>query len=230
MYGDLKADAADTASGDMDTVYLSGFARTMHGAWTHTFVISGGLADINMNRTVNYGAGSYRTNSSTNGYALGALYELGYTRLMNKSGSVALQPVVNIEARHAHVDGFSESGSDCGLKTDDIDQTVVTLGLGARAQAAVGQNAFNRASIFEARALVKFDFGDRSGAAMNKIIGAATAAEVESAEVGAVGIELGAGITVPLGSQGGSVFLDASLECRHGWTTANATLGYKVTF
>ncbi len=230
MYGDLKTEAADTAKGDLDTFYLSGFARTMRGAWSHTFVVSGGLADIRLDRTVNYVGGSYRTHGSTEGYAFGALYEVGYTRLLNKKGTVALQPVANIEVRHVQVNGYTETGSDAGLKVDDIDQTVFTLGMGARMQAVVGHNTFNRDAIIEGRALVKADFGDRSGTAMNGLIGSAVRREVESAEVGAVGVEVGAGITVPLGSKFGSVFMDASFEYRQGWMSVNASAGYKITF
>ena len=137
-------------------------------------------------RTVNYGTGSCRTKGDTDGYAVGAMYEVGYTKLMNKEGTMALQPVFNVEMRHASVKGYTETGSDAGLKVDDIRQDVVTLGAGARMQSIVGENAFNRASILEARLLAKVDVGDRSGTAVNGIIGCATHKEVESAEVGAV--------------------------------------------
>ncbi len=230
MYGDLKPDAADSAKGDLDTVYLSGFVRTMSGAWSHTLVVSGGWAHIDLNRTVNYGSGSYRTKGSTDGYAIGALYELGYTQLMNERGTAALQPVVNVEFRHIGVDGYKETGSDAGLKVDDMRQSILTFGVGARFQCVVSGNAFEHDSIFEARALLKADVGDRSGEVRNGIVGSRTTAEVESAEVGPVGVEVGAGLTVPLGSGNGSVFLDASFEYRQGWSSVNAAAGYKLTF
>ncbi len=230
MYGNLKPDSADSATGHLDTMYLSAFLRAGSGRWIHTFVVSGGLADVKLDRTVNYGGGSYRTKGSTDGYALGALYEVGYTGFTNKKGTLALQPVFNVEVRHAGISGYNETGSDAGLRVDDMEQSVVTFGVGARMQGIVGRNTFNRASIFEARLLLKADAGDRSGTARNGIIGSATMAEVESAEVGAVGVEVGAGLTVPLGSQSGSLFLDASLEYRSGWTSANASAGYRVDF
>ena len=160
-------------------------------------------------RTVNYGTGSCRTKGDTDGYAVGAMYEVGYTKLMNKEGTMALQPVFNV---------------------DDIRQDVVTFGAGARMQSIVGENAFNRASILEARLLAKVDVGDRSGTAVNGIIGCATHKEVESAEVGAVGLEAGVGLSVPLGSQYGSLFLDGSVEWRRGWTSLNASAGYRINF
>ncbi len=230
MYGDLKTDSADMGKGDMDTAYVSAFARTSSGPWTHTFIVSGGLADIKLNRTVNYGSGSYTTKGDTDGYAVGALYEIGYTKLMNEAGTLAMQPVINVEVRHAAVKGYKEKGSDAGLQVDDIDQTTVTLGVGARMQAALGANAWNRYSIFEGRVLLKTDLGDRSGTANNAIIGSKNFAEVESAEVGAVGIEIGAGLSIPLGADLGTFFLDGSVEWRTGQTSFDATAGYRISF
>ncbi len=230
MYGDLDADAPDTATGDMDTSYLSAFVRATRGAWIHTFVVSGGIANVKLNRTVNFGGDSYTTHGDTDGYAFGAMYEVGYTGLVNKRGTAALQPVFNVEVRHVAIDGYAETGSDAGVDVDDIDRTVVTFGAGVRAQAAVATNAFNRTSVLESRLLLKLDVGDRSGTASNAIVGDKTRAEVESAEVGEFGVEFGLGISVPLGSDLGSVFLDGSVEYREGWTSANATLGYRITF
>ena len=230
MYGDLKTDSADVGRGNLDTTYLSAFMRAASGSWIHTFVLTGGLADVQMNRTVNYGSGSYATQGSTDGYALGALYEVGYTRLLNAEGTIALQPVMNVEFRHVGIKGYTETGSNAALRVDDMEQNILTLGLGARMQSVVGENAFNRASIFEARVLLKADAGDQSGTAKAGIIGSTAMAEIESAEVGSIGVEAGAGITIPLGAKYGSVFLDASLEYRRGWTSVNASAGYRINF
>ncbi len=230
MYGDLKTDAADSANGDVDSAYLSAFLRTSQGAWIHTFVLSAGMSDISLDRTVNYGAGSYHTSGSTDAFSIGALYEVGYSHVLNERGTLAIQPVANIEIRHVSVSGYNESGSNAGLSVDDIEQTTFTVGAGARLQAVVAANAFNRTTVFEARLLVKADVGDRSGTATTGIVGSKTSAEVESAEVGAVGIEVGAGISVPLGSYAGSIFLDGSLEFRDQQNSANATIGYRTNF
>ncbi len=230
MYGNLKPESVDAATGNVDMTYLSGFVRATGGAWIHTFVMSGGKAEVQLDRTVNYGTGSYRTRGSTDGYVLGAMYEVGYTRLFSASGTFALQPVFNVEARHASIKGYTETGSDAGLHVDEISQDVVTFGLGARMQSLVGENSFNRTAIFEARLLLKADVGDRSGTADNTLLGAATRAEVESVEVGAIGVEVGAGLTIPLGSSSGSIFMDASVECRRGWTSLDASAGYRISF
>ena len=230
MYGNLKPESMDETTGNVDVTYLSGFVRATGGAWIHTFVMSGGWADVQLDRTVNYGTGSYRTRGSTDGYVLGAMYEVGYTRLISASGTFALQPVFNVEARHASIKGYTETGSDAGLHVDDISQDAITFGLGARMQSIVGENSFNRTAIFEARLLLKADVGDRSGTADNTLLGAVTSAEVESAEVGAIGVEVGAGLTIPLGSSSGSIFMDASVERRRGWTSLDASAGYRISF
>ena len=231
LYGNLKSDGPDHASGSMDTTYISLFARRAAGAWSHTLVMSAGMADISLDRTVNYGTGSYTTKGSTKGSALGAMYEVGYSSLMNDRGSFILQTVFNVEVRHAQVDGYTESGCDAALKVGDIKQNTVTFGAGVRTQAVVAENAVNRASILESRMLLKVDAGDRSGSASNVLVnGSAVSANVESAELGAVGIEIGAGLTIPIGEGSGSIFVDGSLELRSGYTNMDANVGYRVSF
>lgn len=231
LYGNLKADAPDSADGNMDTTYISLFARKAVGAWTHTLVMSAGMADVSLKRTVNYGLGSYTANGSTNGSAVGALYEAGYARVMNESGSFILQTVINVELRHAQLDGYTETGSDAGLRVGDIKQDTVTFGAGVRAQAVVGENAYNRSSVLEGRFLVKFDAGDRNGNASTGLInGSPSNVGVESAELGAVGVELGAGLTIPTGSGTGAIYVDGSLELRSGYTGMDANVGYRVSF
>ena len=94
----------------------------------------------------------------------------------------------------------------------------------------LGENAFNRSSVLEARCLLKVDAGDRSGKVNNGIVGSGTMAEVESAKVGAFSIEVGVGLTIPLSGNSGSIFMDASVETRSGWTSANASAGYRINF
>ncbi|MBR3902827.1 MAG: hypothetical protein IKJ29_04180, partial [Akkermansia sp.] len=54
--------------------------------------------------------------------------------------------------------------------------------------------------------------------------------EVESAEIGAFGLEAGAGLTIPLGDEGSSIFMDASVELRADYTNVNGTVGYRINF
>ena len=107
----------------------------------------------------------------------------------------------------------------------------VTFGMGARAQAIVGTNLYNRSSMVEGRALLKVRTGDTEAEAENAL-GAVPGAmgSVKAAELGTIGAELGVGITVPMGSDGGSIFADASLEVSSGYTNINGTVGYRINF
>ncbi len=231
MYGDYTANAPDDAEGDFDTQYVTAFARYGYRAWVHTFIASVGRADATLERTVNHQYDSYRTKGETDGMGFGLMYEVGYVRALNETGTACIQPVMNFALTKASLDGYTEEGSDAGLKVDDIEMTTFTVGAGARIQAIVGENLYNRASIFECRALAKFRAGDRNA---ETEVGFAAAAmgtgTVESAEIGAVGIELGAGIVVPLGAEHSSVFADVSAEFSTGYTSVNGTVGYRINF
>lgn len=230
MYGSLTAKSAEMAEGDLNTYYVTAFARYTPSAWAHTFVASVGMADASLDRTVSYSGGSYRTGGDTDGYGFGLMYELGYTVPLDEDGQSALQPVFNITYTHSNLGAYSESG-DMAVRFGDQTMDTLTLGLGLRAQTTIGENIYNRTSLLEGRVLAKCDIGDRSSSASAALAALGrTAGEVESAEVGAFGVELGAGLTIPVGQEGGSLFFDASLELRADYTNVNATVGYRINF
>ena len=231
MYGDFTAKSADHAEGDMDTYYLTTFARFAAHRWSHTFVATVGMADTSLKRTVTHANGSYSTEGDTDALSFGFLYEVGYLAAMNESATACLQPVFNVMLSHSTLNGYDETGSDAALTTGDVEMTTVTFGLGARTQAQVGTGTLNRASLLEGRALVKLRAGDREAEAENALgmIPGATGSVV-GAEKGVIGMELGVGLTVPVGSEGGSVFADASLEVGGGYTNINGTVGYRINF
>lgn len=229
MYGDLSTDGPDRADGDMDTYYLTLFARYARSAWTHTFVGTIGMADMSVNRTVSHSAGSYTATGDTEGMAFGLMYELGHVFVLNEARTACLQPVVNVMYRHTAVDAYQESGSNAALSVGEQSLDTVTFGLGARLQAELGETIFNRKSIFEARALARVDVGDRRSSADVAFLHAAGCATVESAEMDAFGVELGAGLTLPLGTDS-ALFIDASAELRGSYTHFNGTVGYRINF
>lgn len=231
MYGDFTAKSADHAEGDLDTYYVTAFARYAANRWSHTFVATAGMADTTLKRTVTHANGSYSTEGDAEAISFGFLYELGYVVAMNESATACLQPVFNVMLAHSSLDGYSEEGCDAALKMGDVDMTTVTFGMGARAQAIVGTNLYNRSSLVEGRALLKVRTGDTEAEAENAL-GAIPGAmgSVKAAEMGSIGAELGVGITVPMGATGGSIFADASLEVGSGYTNINGTVGYRINF
>jgi outer membrane autotransporter protein len=227
MYGDLDAEGADKATGNLDTQYLSIFARYAPSAWTHTFVGTIGKADISLDRTV----AGVQTQGETDGLSFGLMYEVGRVLALNEDGTTCLQPVFNVTWKHTAVDGYTEKGSDLALEVGDQTVDTVTFGMGARLQTVVGESLYNRASILEARVLAKLDAGDRQGSsdvALTALPDSGTS--VDSAERGAFGLEVGAGLTIPVGQEGGSIFADAAVELRRDYTNVNGTVGYRVNF
>lgn len=224
MYGDLDATGADKATGNMDTYYVSAFARYCDSAWTHTFVATVGMGDISLDRTVL----GHELKGETESMSFGFMYEVGRVFALDEDATACIQPVFNVAWRHASVDGYTEKGSDAALEVGDQTLNTVTFGLGARLQAVVGESMYNRTSIFECRLLAKADVGDRDSAADVALAGGE--AEVKSAETGAFGLEAGAGLTIPLGDEGSSIFMDASVELRADYTNVNGTVGYRINF
>ena len=231
MYGSLTIDAPDSTSGHLMTAYLSGYVRHNRGSWTHTLVGTVGLANANVTRTVDYGTGRYTPKADANGYAVGVMYEVGYSIMLNENGTACAQPVVNITWSHAELGSFTESGSDAGLEVDGLKRDNLAVGAGARLQALVGGEIYNRTSILEGRVLLKSYFGDRDASAKVNFQGAQRTGTVRSVETGAVGVEIGAGLTVPMNTENpSSIFMDVSAELRDAYTNFNATIGWKTSF
>lgn len=231
MYNDLDSEGPDALRSDLDTYYVSAFARVSSGSWLHTFVGSFGLAQVDMNRTVTYGDASYTVDSDTQGRGIGLMYELGYGMVLNNSGTVCLQPVFNVAWRYMSVDSYDENGSTAALSVDSQSYSTLSFGMGARLQAVMGSNIFNHSGLVEARALLKLDMGDRQGESHTAYRYAPEGrATVKSVERGMAGLELGAGVSVPLGAERGDVFFDVSADLRSNATEMNATVGYKLSF
>ena len=227
MYGDLDVTGADTATGDLNTYYVSAFARYCDSAWTHTFVATAGKADLSLTRTLM----GMETEAEIDGMSFGLMYEVGRVFALNEDGSACLQPVFNVTWKHTTLDSYTEDGGDHALTVDEQTVDTVTLGLGARLQAVVGESMYNRTSIFEARVLAKADVGDRNGSADVALAALENDKQkVESAEMGAFGLEAGAGLSIPLGEESGSIFMDASVELRSDYTNVNGTVGYRLNF
>ncbi len=231
MYGDLDADAADHAEGDLDTFYLSAFGRVTSGRWNHTFVASIGQMEATLERKVSHSAGSYTASGETDGMGLGLMYEISCNLHLTEDKRLTLQPVANVTWKHVEVDGYAENGSDAALSLSDQELDTLTFGLGARMQACLGERRFNQSMLLEARALAKIDAGDRESE-LNSVLlnSASTPGTIRSAEHDAFGVELGLGLTIPVDEDSGSFFADASVELRGDTSNVNATIGYRLSF
>lgn len=227
MHGDFEAKSAESADGNLDFFYINAFARYSTVNWVHSFIATLGIVDTELSRRMP----QFHTEGKTDGIGFGFLYEVAYQIPLNETKDIVLQPLVNVAFSHTSLEGYSESGSDAGLRFGDSDMTAVTFGLGGRFVGSAGENLYNRKSRVEGRALLKLRAGDRDAAISSSLLALPSAgAHVRSAELGMVGVELGAGIVVPIGVDSGSLFLDASFEIASDYSEINGVIGYQIDF
>ena len=230
-YGDLTAGAADSADGHLDSYYASLFGRYQDRRWAHTLILTGGWNDAKLNRTVNYGEGSYGTQGSTSGWGLGAMYELTYDVYLDENRSSVLQPLFNASVVTTRMDGYEETGAgNAGLNVGRQDWTTGTLALGGRWMGLVGSNIFGREALAEIRVNAAQDLGDRRGETNVSLLGnPGFAQSVRGAKVGTTALQLGAGLSVPVGTKG-TIYVNGNADIRDGSSALNGSIGYRYDF
>ena len=230
-YGDLTAGAADSADGHLDSYYASLFGRYQNKRWAHTLILTGGWNDAKLNRTVNYGEGSYGTQGSTSGWGLGAMYELTYDIYLNENRSSVLQPLFNASVVTTRMDGYEETGAgNAGLNVGRQDWTTGTLALGGRWMGLIGSNIFGRESLAEIRVNAAQDLGDRRGETNVSLLGnPGFAQSVRGAKTGTAALQLGAGLSVPVGTKG-TIYVNGNADIRDGSSALNGSIGYRYDF
>ena len=230
-YGDLTASAADSADGHLDSYYANLFGRYQSKRWAHTLILTGGWNDAKLNRTVNYGEGSYRTQGNTNGWGFGAMYELTYDVYLNEDKSSILQPLVNASVVTTRMDGYTETGAgNMGLNVAKQELTTGTVALGGRWMGLIGSNIFGREALAEFRVNAAQDMGDRRGEANVALLGnPGFTQRVRGAKVGMTALQIGAGLSVPVGTQG-TIFVDGNADFRDGANSVNGSIGYRYDF
>ena len=230
-YGDLTAGAADSADGRLDSYYASLFGRYQDRRWAHTLILTGGWNDAKLNRTVNYGEGSYGTQGSTSGWGFGAMYELTYDVYLNENRSSVLQPLFNASVVTTRMDGYEETGAgNAGLNVGRQDWTTGTLALGGRWMGLVGSNIFGREALAEIRVNAAQDLGDRRGETNVSLLGnPGFAQSVRGAKVGTTALQLGAGLSVPVGTKG-TIYVNGNADIRDGSSSVNGSIGYRYDF
>ena len=229
MHGDFTAESAESANGDLNSAYLTAFAHYTYRAWSHTLVAAFGWYDTELERSINYGTRTATTKGDSDGSGIGLMYELGYTFALNEDATTCIQPLFNVSWRHTSIGGYNETGSQTALNVGDMEANVTTFALGARLQSAYGSKPCNRSSLFEARALAKLACGDKDVAGRVNLSGLPTQT-VKSAEMGNFGVEIGAGITIPMARDNDALFLDLSAEFWSGFANVNGVVGYRVNF
>ncbi len=231
MYGDYSSDDEGSADGDLNTWYLTAFARYSPSAWTHNFIASFGLADSSLKRHIALGETTCGTDGSANGLGIGFMYEVGYTIPLDEDATTCLQPILNASYAYTALDAYTEHGSELALRYGDQKLHRFTLGAGLRAQTLIGENIYNRSSLLEGRLLAKFDLGDRHSSLSSSLaMLPGSGGRIRSAEYGVCGVEAGVGLSIPLGQSSGNLFVDGSVELRADYSNLNATVGWRINF
>ena len=230
-YGDLTASAADSADGHLDSYYANLFGRYQSKRWAHTLILTGGWNDAKLNRTVNYGEGSYRTQGNTNGWGFGAMYELTYDVYLNEDRSSILQPLANASVVTTRMDGYTETGAgNAGLNVGKQEWTTGTVALGGRWMGLIGSNIFGREALAEFRVNAAQDMGDHRGkTGVGFLANPGYTQTVRGAKVGTTALQIGAGLSVPVGTQG-TVFINGNADFRDGANSVNGSVGYRYDF
>lgn len=231
LRGTLSVDGPDSAEGDLDSLYGSLYARVHHKRWAHSFVATFGSSDASLTRSISTSQGNISSKGDTKGSSFGLMYELGYTYALNEEASTCMQPIFNISYTKSQISGYSEKGSDIALTVGDQELSTLSIAAGVLVESIVGENLYNRSAVLGARAMLKFDAGDRGSEADVTLSSNSGVTEtIKGAEYGALGLELGIGITVPVTEETGAVFADISCEYRSGKSSMSASVGYRFSF
>lgn len=230
-YGDYSSDGADSASGNLDTYYLSLFGHYRQKKWGHSLILTGGWSDTDITRNVRHNLGSYQTGLSTTGASFGAMYELTYDLFLNQRRTAILQPVVNVGIMRSSVDGFNESGAGgAGLRVDDMDITTGNVAAGLRLKGVLGTNLTGREIMGEFRALLSQDFGDdKAQANVAYLANPGLVQTIRGAKLGRTGVQLGVGLHIPC-SDYGTIYMDGNADIRSGDNSLGASVGYRYNF
>ena len=230
-YGKLTATGADTASGHVDSYLASLYLRGQNGKWSHVGILTGGTAKADLDRTVSYGAGQYKTSGTTDGSSFGAMYELAYDIALDTDYKSLVQPLFNASLNSARMKGYTETGAgNANLSVENMDTTYGTIGVGGRYIASIGQNLFNRTATLEARAMLLQDIGDRQVEADVAFADAkGYKRTVEGIKPGSTGVEVGLGLTIPVELQS-SIFMEINLDARSRSTEVSGGIGYRYNF
>ncbi len=227
-YGELTSSASDRAEGDHDTVSFNLFARHQHSNWVQMGILSFARNELDMVRSIH----TYKASGDTSGHSITAYYEAGYTVALDEEGAQVLQPLVSLMLTSARMGDFSETGSigNAGLYSDGDDYFYGSVGAGARYQIVLGTNVNDRIAFLELRAKVVADFGDDTHEATVSFNGAPGSTFVlRGAEVGNIGLQLGAGLSVPFGTYT-TLFADVDTDYRDCATSVSGSVGVRVEF
>ena len=226
-YGEIEVDGDDHASGNNDTYYLNLFMRHQSNRWVQMLILTAGLNQMDMERSVM----GYQGTGETEGRTFSAYYEVGYTFALDYDFNHILQPLVSVSLTSATVDGYKEEGSigNAGLDYDGGNYFYGQVGIGVRYQGVLYESVHERCAVLEARALITQDFGDATNEAEVGLLAGGDRYTVEGVDSTGTGFEIGVGLSIPV-EQHTTVFADADFTYAPDYMGVRANLGLRYDF
>ena len=226
-YGSMSGKGSDKLDADTETTYLNLFGRYQKGHWTHIGIFTIGMDDTDTTRRVL----DYKAEGSTSGTSFSGYYELGYLMPLDEEVRQLIQPIFNVSLTSAKTDSFTETGSigTAGLKYDSQNLFYGSVGVGARYQAVLSRSVYERNTMLELRGQVNQHFGDSTDEATVSFIGGGSPYTVHGAKSGDFGVQLGAGLSIPVYNQT-TLFGDVDGEFRSKQTDFRANIGVRYEF
>ena len=217
---------------ESDTYSVDFFARYRKDALTITGVLTGGFSNTEFDRNQLVKNESFRANSSTDGNQFLGTLEAGYDFYLNEEKSWILQPLVNITAGRAKLDGLSETGDlqNAGLMIGSQSYNMFSAGVGAKIAYQYKNSVSDLPGRVELKAMYVNDMGDVDF----KINGRFQGAPGNGFDLKGVSNErsaaiVSAGWIAPISAYG-QFFVDAGCEFRKDQNGVNTTVGFSFQF
>jgi outer membrane autotransporter protein len=231
-WGDISSTAGnERATGDLDSYYLSLFAHYQSNAWGHTLVLTGTTTDASLDRSGELDGEAYKTQGDTDGYGIGALYELTYDIKLNEQGTSVLQPLFDASIVHTSLDAYNETGiGNDTLHVGEQDWTTGSVAVGARWAGTFGSATVGQAFSGELRVAVSQDFGDTRGkTAISFVNMPGSLTHSYGVKAGTTAAQVGAGISTALSSHC-ALYANVGAEFRARENSVGGAVGVRCAF
>lgn len=217
---------------DTNTYNVDLFARYRQDRWTLTGVLTGGFSNVEFHRNQLVKDQWTRSNSSTDGNQFMGTFEAMYDVYLNEEKSWVLQPLVNVTAGRAKLDGLSETGDlrNAGLAIGSQSYNMFSVGVGTKIAYEYSSSLSDIPGRVEMKLMYVNDVGDTDFSVRGNFIGSPSS----GFELDGVSNEKSAGV-ISLGwvapiSAFGQFFADASCELRKNQTGVSSTIGLSFQF
>lgn len=217
---------------ESDTYNVDFFARYRKDALTITGVLTGGFTNAEFHRNQLVKNEFTTSNSSTDGNQFMGTLEAGYDFYLNDEKSWILQPLVNLTAGRAKLDGLRETGDlkNAGLMIGSQSYNMFSAGIGAKIAYQYKNAVSDQPGRVELKAMYVNDMGDVDFKVNGRFIGAPEREfnlnGVSNERSAAI---VSAGWIAPISAYG-QFFVDAGCEFRKDQNGVNSTVGFSFQF